>query len=530
MFSVASAQTQVPAAVTDNPAAQEVRAALAQAEHGDRVGAMQRTAAVLREHPGFVPGMKLDAMLREDAGESAAAEAEYAAALKLAPNDPDLLFKVGLANLLHGDATGAVARLAEYTKLQPEDEEGFYYLAQAYHHAGADEQALKAIRRATEIAPSSAPIAQKYGELLCSTGDNDKAMAVLAKAQGADPALPRIDFDLAVASYNNQDLEGAVRYATLQTQRAPTDVEAVSLLASAQVKLGLWEAALPNLQRALAAGPKSAMLLLELGHCQQELHQNDAAVASLHAALQVDPTQPLAHFFLSRAYAALGNKDEARHEAALHQRLLQEISFALPKEQERQETALREEATKLLAAHHEDQALQLYAKADQDPVPSPGTPYLAVGATYLSMGDGAKAKGALDHALQLDGRCKGAHSYLGILALQTNDLATAGQQFGEELKIDPNHPLALAELGEVHYRKGEWNEAISLFVRSKTSIPRFLYMLTDAYFQVGNTAAADVTAESLAAYAHGQPEVMASLKQLLQSRGETAVIQRIDHP
>lgn len=469
-------------------------------------------------------------MLREDSGDAAAAEKEYAAALSLAPDDPDLLFKVGLADLLHGDASRAVVRLARYTTLQSTDEEGFYYLAQAYHRAGLDEQALKAIRRATDIAPTSAPILQKYGELLCSSGDNDKAMTVLAKAQSADPALPRINFDLAVASYNNQDLEGAVRYTTLQTQLKPSDAEAVSLLASAEEKLGQWDAALPHLQRALAASPQSATLLLQLGHCQLELHQNEAAVGSLRQALRLDPTQPLAHFFLSRAYAALGNTEGARHEAALHQRMLQEVSFSLPKAQERQEVELREGAAKLLAAHHEDQALQLYARADQDPVPSPGTPYLAVGATYLSMGDGAKAKGALDHALRLDPRCKGAHSYLGILALQTNDLATAAQQFDEELKIDTNHPLALAELGEVRYRQGQWNEAIALFVRSKTSIPRFLYMLTDAYFQVGNTAAADVTAESLAAYAHGQPEVIASLVQLLQSRGETGAIERIEHP
>lgn len=515
-------------------ASQQVRAALAEAEHGDRAGAMQRTTAILREHPGFVPAMKLHAMLLEDAGDAATAAKEYAAALQIAPGDPDLLFKVGLADLLRGDTPLAVARLTKYTMLEPRDEEGFFYLAQAYHHAGEEDKALKAVRRATELAPTSAPITQKFGELLCSNGDNDKALAVLGKAQQADPSLARINFDLAVASYNNQDLEQAVRYATREMQLAPTDTQAMALLASAEVKLEQWSEAVPNLQRALAARPRDAALMLQLGHCQMELHQNDAAVATLHKALQVDPTQPLAHFFLSRAYAALGNPTEARHEAALHQRMLQEISFALPKAQEQQEAELREQATKLLVAHEEGAALELYARANTEPGASPGIPYEAVGAAYLSMGDAGgdamKAKQALDHALRLDARCKGAHTYLGILALQQNDLAVAAQQFDEELKLDGNHPLALAELGEVRYRQGDWNEAIRLFVRSKTSIARFLYMLTDAYFQVGDTAAADITAESLAAYAHQQPEVMASLKNLLQQHGETAVIQRINHP
>jgi Tfp pilus assembly protein PilF len=514
----------------DATASQQVRSALVQAEHGDRVGAMERAAAILQEHPNFVLAMKLDAMLLEDAGDAEAASKEYAAALQIAPGDPDLLFKVGVADLLRGDTPTAAARLAKYTALQPHDEEGFYYLAQAYHHTGKDEEALKAIRRASELAPTSAPIVQKFGELLCSTGDNDKALAMLAKAQQADPSLPRINFDLAVASYNNMDLDQAVRYATVETQLAPSDAEATALLASAQIKLGQWDQAVPNLQHAIAAQSRNATLMLQLGHCQLELHQNDAAVATLHQALQLDPTQPLAHFFLSRAYAALGNAEESRHEAALHQRMLQEISFSVPKAQQQQQADLREQATRLLAAHHQDEALQLYAGADKEPGASPATPYVAVGATYLSMGDEAKAKQVLDHAVQLDSRSKGAHTYLGILALQQNDLAVAEQQFNEELQLDANHPLALAELGEVRYRQGRWDEAISLLLRSKTSIPRFLYMLTDSYFQVGNTAAADITAESLAAYARQRPDVMASLMELLRSHGETTVIQRIEHP
>ncbi len=530
-LATASARAQHPG---NAAAAQQVRAALAQAEHGDRAGATERASAILREYPKFVPAMKLHAMLLEEAGDAAGATKEYAAALEIAPTDPDLLFKVGLADLLHGDTPQAVARLAKYTALEPRDEEGFFYLAQAYHHAGKDEQALEAIRRASELAPTSAPILQKFGELLCSTGDNDKALLVLAKAQQADPSLPRINFDLAVASYNNQDLDQTVRYAGREAQLGQTDSQTdsrtMALLASAEIKLSRWNEAVPHLQRALVARPKDAPMLLQLGHCQLELRQNEAAIATLHQALQIDPTQPLAHFFLSRAYAAMGNPAEARHEAALHQRMLQEISFALPKAQQQEQEELREQATKLLAAGRESEALQLYAHADREPAPSRGTPYEAVGATYLSMGDATKAKEALEHALQMDSRCKGVHTYLGILALQQNDLEAAAQQFEEELKIDGNHPLALAELGEVRYRQSRWNEAISLFVRSKTSTPRFLYMLTDAYFQVGNTSAADITAESLAAYAHQQPEVIASLKELLQSHGETAVIRRIEHP
>ena len=473
--------------------------------------------------------MKLDGMLLEDSGELTSANRMYTEALKLSPNDPDLLYKVGLAALLNNDAATATRTLTKYTTLMPRDEDGFYYLAQAYHRGGDDVQALAAIQRAASLAPKSAPIQQKLGELLCSSGDNTQALTVLQRAEAADPALPRIHYDLAVASFGNQDLDQARGFATQELATSPNTVEAQMLLAEVDVKLGDWTAAVPLLQSASKARPHEAGVLLELGHCQLELHQPEDAIATLHRALALDPTQPLAHFFLSRAYAAAGNKEEARHEATLHQRLLQEISFSVSKAQQQQESELRAKAATMLEQHHEDEALKLFASR-QAAGTSPAGNYVAVGATYLSMNDAAAAKTALDHALQLDPKTKGAHTYLGILALQANNLSAAGQQFEAELQLDPNHPLALAELGEVQYRRGDWKQAIDSFTRSKTSIPRFLFMLTDSYFKIGNTEAADVTAESLAAYAHDQPEVLSALNDLLDRNGQHTVVERIAHP
>ncbi len=52
-------------------------------------------------------------------------------------------------------------------------------------------------------------------------------------------------------------------------------------------------------------------------------------------------------------------------------------------------------------------------------------------------------------------------------------------------------------------------------------------MLTDAYFHAGDVNAANLTAESLAAYARGQPEILQGLAELLTKNGQAELAHRI---
>ena len=518
---------QRPGVSVEPAVARQMHEAVAAAEHGDEKQALERVGALLRDHPSFAPALKLQGLLLEDAGDTKGASESYAKALKLLPNDPELLLKVGVNALVAGDTDEAIALLERRAKMVPRDELSFYYVAQAYHRKGANDLALKAIRTASTLAPNSAPIAQKYGELLCSSGDNVEALRLLTKAQKAEPTLERINFDFAVASYNNMDLEQAVTYAARETEIRPDDLDAFTLLAAAEVKLTQWKEAETPLLHVLAVRKDDAPLLLQLGHCELELQQYQEAVDALNHSLQVDPTQAVAHFFLSRALAGLGKTEEAKHEAELHQRMMQQISFDVPKAEQAREAALEAQARTMLETHHEDEALRLFSGATAGANSSKGHPYMAVGATYLSMGDGDDARRALNQALQLDPKVKGAHIYLGVLALQQGDLTTAEHEFEAELAGDPNHPVALAELGEVRYRQKNWAEAAKLFVKSKTTDPRFLYMLTDCDFHVNDVKGADLTAEALAAYARDRGDVMQGLIDLLTRNGQADVAARV---
>jgi tetratricopeptide (TPR) repeat protein len=503
--------------------------ALNAAQHGQQGQALTLTRALLQDHPDYVPALKLEGMLLDRRGDVEGAAAAYQKALKQSPNDPELLYNVGVYQLVSGHSHEAGPLLEHYLRLKPRDSDALYYLAQADHSNGDDQKALKAIRECVRIDPNKPEFSQKYGELLSTSGDDDGALEWLKKAQQADPTLERIDYDLAVANLNSLHFADAQVFAQKAVRDEPNELIYHSLLASIQLKLSMWSDAQAEFQQVLAADKDNPSALLGLGQCQLELKDFQASIATLQRLLALDPTQITAHFYLSRAYSAIGNTEEAAHESELHKRLTDQASFTRSG-QGTARPALRaasEQARQLLSDGQEDKAIKLLQQGVQGASASPGTPYTAAGLLYLGMGKSEQATRMLNRALKIDPHVRDAHTYLGIGALLQGDLSRAETEFNLELSIDPNSATAIAELGEVRYRQQRWADAIELLTRSKTAIPPLLYMLCDSYLRLGKTDEAKLTAETLATYDRDDQQMMAALIDLLNRNQQTALAERI---
>jgi predicted Zn-dependent protease len=124
----------------------QVQQALSLDEHGDRQGAMNIVLRLLEQHPHFEPAMKLKGLLLEEAGRTSEAAAAYEEALKLAPNDADVLLKTGAYKLAAGQKEEAIKLLQHCIRILPGDGDAQYYLAQAYHLNGQNDLALHAIK------------------------------------------------------------------------------------------------------------------------------------------------------------------------------------------------------------------------------------------------------------------------------------------------------------------------------------------------------------------------------------------------
>jgi tetratricopeptide (TPR) repeat protein len=513
-------------AQTPSTATRQFQQIVGIANSGDAARALAATNEFLKTHPEFAPALKLRGMLLEETGRQEEAAQSYEKGLKLAPNDADLLFKVGVYRLVSGKYDEAITLLRHNLQIEPADGDAFYYLAQAYHLAGHDDLALKAIRECLKQKPVDLLVWQKYGELLCSAGDSSTGMQWLLKAKQAKPNLERIDYDLAVASLNNMDLGNAAKYATAAARARPEDASALELLASVQMKLSQWQDATVTYERILAVQSDSPDALLGLGHCQLQLKQYQTAVDTLNRLLAIDPTAIQAHYYLARAYAGLGNTAEAQHQADLHQKMVEQTSFAASALGTEADRAAWPEARKLVEAHRGDEALKLFQKQEKDAT-NPGRPYFLVGSLYLYLGQAVEGLRNLHRALEVQPKVRGAHTYLGIYALQQNRLDEAEKEFVAEIANDPNYETAVAELGLVRYRQQQWAEAADQLSRSHTRMPALLLALCDSYFRMGRTKEANLTAEIAAAYAHGDPQLLDDLEELLRKNGQPRLAEKL---
>jgi tetratricopeptide (TPR) repeat protein len=505
----------------------QVQQALSLAEHGNNPEAMNLILRLLEQKPDFVPALKLKGMLLEEAGRTSEAGAVYEQALKLAPNDGDLLLKAGIYKLAAGQKEEALKLLQHCIRVLPGDGDAQFYLAQAYHLNGQDDLALRAIRQSAKAEPDNPSVLQKYGELLCSAKDAQAGLEWLLKAQRLDATVPRLDYDIARAHYTLMDLSNAEKFAARAAAASPGDVNALRLLAEVQLKLSKWQEAEGAFQRVRAMKGDDAELLLGLGHCQVELKNYSAAVETLQSVLRLEPTQLLAHFYLSRAYAGMGRTTDAEHEAALHHLMMDRATFVRAVSEGERENGIRAQVRQCLKEHREQDALRLYSDYLKGSSATPADAHVFIGMMYLFMENTEDGLRNLHQALKLDTHVRGAHTYEGILALKDNDLNRAESEFNAELANDPNYQTAIAELGEVRYHQGRWAEAADQIAKSHSMTPELLYQLCDSYFHLGKTQDADLTAELVAAYGRNNPELMKELATLLKSNGQTEVAQRL---
>ena len=108
-----------PRGAADPYAAKQMHDAIAAAQGGDESRAIEIVRALVVERPRFGPGLKLEGMLLEDTGHASDAAAAYEAALKLAPNDPELLLKAGSMELVAGRVERAAELLKRRLRLMP---------------------------------------------------------------------------------------------------------------------------------------------------------------------------------------------------------------------------------------------------------------------------------------------------------------------------------------------------------------------------------------------------------------------------
>jgi predicted CXXCH cytochrome family protein len=111
-------------------------------------------------------------------------------AVKLAPDDPESHYRLGLALNEAADTKGATAELEKVVKLEPRHARGWYNLGLAQNAAGEQDIALQSLARAESISPDDSRIPYARATILARLGRAAEARLAAERAVELSPNDP----------------------------------------------------------------------------------------------------------------------------------------------------------------------------------------------------------------------------------------------------------------------------------------------------------------------------------------------------
>lgn len=253
-------------------------------------------------------------------------------------------FNAGVQSLQAGKPEAAIESFKQALAANPQLPQAHYAMAAALHGLKRWEEAAKSLDLYKQMAPTDdrPELNQLAFELYFESGQDDKAKAALAKI--TDPKAkaelaPRV-YNSGVAKTKDKDLDGAIARFELASELDPAFALAHQNIAAIEFNRQQYKAALPHLDKLLAAKPDSieglrmrffslralggsgmnsalsAYLAKAPANAGEEIAKiagedfdagnTDSATRTLEALIAVKPNVAIAHYHLGRAMASAG--------------------------------------------------------------------------------------------------------------------------------------------------------------------------------------------------------------------------------
>jgi tetratricopeptide (TPR) repeat protein len=262
------------------------------------------------------PGLALErGVLYQESGRMEEALREYEAALVKAPNDPDLMLKVGCGKAEAGNGVEAEKLLKKVLEQRQTSAETHYCLGRALMAKQNMNDALKSFERAIQIDPNRAEYYLYEGWAANEGGSVAKASLALKKALELDQGLADAYWQRGVLRYHETRTKDAIEDLSKALSLRPSRFEAHADLALAFYDLGREDQALAEWQKAIAANPNEPNWRFHYGKLLSLRLQSAAAAEQLKKAIELAATEEKAPPWLSEAHrlaaVSLGNSPAA---------------------------------------------------------------------------------------------------------------------------------------------------------------------------------------------------------------------------
>ena len=211
-----------------------------------------------------------------------------------------------------GDVSGAIDELKNALKLDPENTNVLNSLGVCYGVSGDLDRALVAFRKAIQKDPNEVMALYNAGYVKAMLKETEDALTYYQKAEAVDEDVFEVIFQLGKLYLEQKNLAAAKTYLEKAVRLQPESWIAYFHLAECCEALGVIDEAVAHYETAVKKNPADACALSALGSLYDEKAENpEISTLFCEKACEISPDNGLFQFRLGRVYARQGQPEKA---------------------------------------------------------------------------------------------------------------------------------------------------------------------------------------------------------------------------
>lgn len=359
------------------------------------------------------------------AGEFGHARTLYEDALALAPDDANVMFRLGVLDMQGGAYDAALVWLDNALTRSPENARYHFVRGQVFAAAERFADAIDAYLQALSFEANSTDALFALAAALQSVGEDAAAIETYGSLIALEPNHVDALNNLGNCYRQQGDLSAAEATYRRAIAAQPGDANALTNLGTLLESAGRLDEAVSLLEAAVRVAPDSPCGLVNLGVARHRRGEFEPSAALLARALELDPAFPEAAYNLANALHALGRRREA---ALAYQRAIEQA-------------------------------------------PTHADAYNNLGIVYQESGAREAAAQAFDAAIRLRPGFVAALNNAATLMRMLGRFAEAESHLREALAVDPRHAVTHNNLGNVLKDQGHLDDGIDCYRRALACDP-----------------------------------------------------------
>ncbi len=352
------------------------------------------------------------------------------------------------AHLAKGEIALARESLENAIQAQPQEVAANFELAKLLVQSGEVDAAVQVLEKLLKFFPDNLEVLQSISKIRIGQQKWSEVAPLALRIQEKYPTNPLGYYYQGLVQQGEKNYAESLRSFERSLERAPDGVEPLIALARSQVALDQIDKALARVEQVVTRNPEHFLALNLKGEIQMRQKHLDAATVTFNQVIELKPDWPVPYRNLARVSAAQNGPDaildvlKRGYEKSKNSSLGLEVASIYDRNGETQKAIILYE--KLLVDH----------------------PNMVMATNNLAMilVRGEPQQDALDRALEL-----------------------------VEGFSDIENPLYLDTLGWVRYKRGEMDQAATLFEKAAHKggeVPEIQYHLGMAYYKLGKMAGA----------------------------------------